>query len=190
MVQEAAGGAKGRLSGAPRQVWGWAEPGKSEVYLLYWYKSTNTDANTPARGSRLVVSRAHLSLKVKRPSSPTPLRTRRTCTRSSKKRKKKKELAARGRMPPLLLRRKKEKKEKVLRARERPLRTVLGVNWVGRKKTPLTLIKWRARISRVVANSRDYFQYWVSYTEEVRVSTYIQYSSSRPGILVVVGGVY
>ena len=24
-------------------------PGKSEVYLLYWYKSTNTDANAPAR---------------------------------------------------------------------------------------------------------------------------------------------
>ena len=24
-------------------------PGKSQVYLLYWYKSTKTDANAPAR---------------------------------------------------------------------------------------------------------------------------------------------
>jgi hypothetical protein len=30
------------------------EPGKSQVYLLYWYKSTNTDANAPGRHEHFV----------------------------------------------------------------------------------------------------------------------------------------
>ena len=30
------------------------EPGKSQVYLLYWYKSTTTDANAPGRHEHFV----------------------------------------------------------------------------------------------------------------------------------------
>ena len=45
-----------------QQSVGRAFSGKSDVNLLYWYKNTNTDANTPAR---------------RRPTSPrTPLSVR------------------------------------------------------------------------------------------------------------------